>query len=453
MDAIRAVEASPKREPTLSRPRVEAYRSLAEAAPLAARLDAINRASRRPSPFDTFAYLEAFQAHDEFREPGQETLLLVAFDGDQPVGYLPLRRVPERLWGFPYHSIRFLMTHDNDRPRAVARPEDEERCAEAFYRHLFEVDRGFSLLVLNEQDTASKLLAPPASIDLSRHYVRRFANNPNATLALPYRSFDEYLKRLRAHHPSRQRTFERRLRRLFEAGKIELVRSADPASLRALFELYLDLERRSWKANADGHIGRHPERIAFFRRLLEPDQPMAMAVGLLLLGGLPVAGWVTGTFAEVLYLFEEAFDEAYRPLAPGNAMMALLVRDGIDRSCRALNMLGNYAYYKQQWLATITETEAVQIFRRGSPVHLKALAGEALRRTRPPVTQRDVDFNLERKADKGAALPPQRDEERARALTTLRALELEGAKLERLGGEALARAMSVAREGRASEAS
>lgn len=120
-------------------PRVVAYRSLADVTRFAARLDALNLASRRPSPFDTFAYLQNFVAHDEYKKPGEKMLFLVAFDGGDPVGFLPLREIPERLFGVPYTAIRFLMTHDNDRPRAVARPEDEARCCEAFYRHLFEV--------------------------------------------------------------------------------------------------------------------------------------------------------------------------------------------------------------------------------------------------------------------------------------------------------------------------
>lgn len=441
--------------------RVRALRSLTEVAPLAPQLDALALASRRPSPFDTFAYLETFVAHDEHEEPGRRILFLVAFEGESPVGFLPLRESPERMFGIPYVAIRCLVSHDNDRPRVIARPADEERCAEVFYRHLLEVERGWDLLALNEQDAESSLLRPPASLDLRRHDVRRFPNNANATLFLGGRTVSEYLRDLHASHPKRRRAFERRVRKLFAGAQVEFVKSGDEASLRALFELYLDLERRSWKAKVNGHIGRHPRRVAFFRRLLDGDQPMKMTVGLLLRDGVPVAGWVAGRFAGTLYFLEEAFDEAFRDLAPGNAMMLLQVREAVLQGCSALDMLGNYSYYKEQWLATITETQAVQIRRKGSLVHLKALAGDLLRRLRPPVTQRDVGFNLDRRGSeaggdaKGAELPERR-EERDRAQAVLQSLEAAGARVERLEGEALRRVMTdeakAASERRAPEA-
>lgn len=431
----------------LELPRVHAYRSLREIAPLAAHLDELNMASRRPSPFGTFAYMETFLAHDEFAVPEQETRFLVAFDGDTPVGYLPLRKLTERLFGIPFKSIRFLIGHDNDRPRAVARPEDEGRCCEAFYRYLFEVETDWSAINLQEQDAESKLWSPPAVPALRRCYVRHFPTNPNATLFLPHKSLGEYLHTFSKSH---RRHLEQAVRKLSGAGELEVITTSDPSSINAVFDLYLDIDRRSWKAKVDGHIGRHPKRLAFFRRLLDRDQPMRMLVQVLLLDGLPVAGMVSGHFDNRLYAFEEAFDEAYRDLSPGNAMMLLLVREAIDKGYQSINLLGNYAYYKALWHATITDTAGVQIFRLGSLVHLKAVAGDIKRKLLPPVTQRDVGFNLDRRdadepgGNKGQAARPERRDERERAAVVLRALETADAKVDRLAGDALDRALPFA---------
>ena len=437
--------------------RVEAHGSLRALLPLAAQLDALNLASRRPSPFDTFAYLEAFVAHDEHARPGQAPLFLVAMEGDALVGFLALRRVPERLFGVPFTSISFLVGHDNDRPRVLSRPTDEARCAEAFYRHLLEVERGWDLLQLQEQDAASALLMPPPSLDLRRYFVRHFPNNPNGTIPVGYASIEAYV---RACSKPRRRAFERSSRKLRDTGELELLIARDPRSTPAIFDLYLDLEQRSWKVHKDAHIGRHPERVRFFRRLLSADQPMKISLFLLMLDGLPIGGLVAGDFGGTRYGLEEAFDEDHRDLSPGNATMLLLIRDAIERSFSAVNLLGNYAYYKAQWQATITETQAVQVYRKGSLVHLKALAGQLWREIRAPITQRDVGFNLVRRgATRGAgeaaqgeiapAAPrmqqarPPRDAERARARATIASLEASGATIERLGGADLRRALAL----------
>lgn len=415
--------------------RIEVHRSLTEVAPRRGAMDALNLASRRPSPFDTFAYLRAFVDHDEHAVRGQEPLILLAFAGDTLIGWLALRRVPERIFGVPYHAVRFLCAHDTDRPRVIARPEDEARCAEAFYRHLLERERGFSLLFFQEQDDASALDAVARS-DL-RHHVRRLPNNPNGTIELPS-SLAAYLGTFSRTH---RRNVERPVRRLLETGDLAVVSSRDPAAVPALLDLYLDLERRSWKSHIGGHIGRDPRRVAFFRALLDPAQPMKVGVLLIVLDGVPIAGVVSGAFEGRLYGLEIAFDEGYKRFSPGNAALLLALREAVEEGFHSIDLLGNYAYYKARWHATITETRAVEVHRRAGVTYLKAILGDLRRRLRPPVTQADVAFNLQRKdaaddaeAEDGAL--PDRAAERARAAAVLAEIAPRV-----LAGEALLRAL------------
>lgn len=393
------------------------------------------------------AYLRAFTAHDEFAVEGQEPLLLVALDGEAVVGFLALRRVPERVLGVPQRRIRFLVTHDTDRPRVIARPEDEKRCAQAFYRYLLQVEPGWDFLELQEQDAASGLEEVPAEALGKRYYVRRFPNNPNATIPLAGLTLRGYFQGLAK---SRRKHFDRCARKLLHAGEAALWTSGDDASAEALFELYLDVERRSWKAKVGGHIARHPERVAFFRSLFRPEQAMRLTVQILALDGVPIAGFVGAESGGQYYGLEEAFDDGYRELSPGNLMLLLTVRHAIERGCEGLDLMGNYAYYKADWGATITETEAVQVYRKWRAPHLKALAGEARRRwLRPPVSQHEVAHNLEKvAAAEGAAgaaeaatALPERPAERAQAEAVLAALGRSGARFTRLSGAALKAAM------------
>lgn len=455
--------------------RIETFRSLAALRGRfgdGAALDALNLAARRPCPFSTFEYLETFLAHDEYARPDDRPLVLAAFEGDQLVAYLPLNVRRERFLGLSYRRLGLLITHDTDRPHAVARPEDERRCCEAFYAHLFENERGWSFLELAMQDAASGLHAlPPMSS--RRFYARRFETMPNSTLTLPFGSLGEYYATL--SQPLRK-TESKYCRALLRAGRVEVISSSDPRARLGLLQLYLDLERRSWKEVARAGIRRDLRRVAFFRALCAEGQPMQLGFDFVLLDGLPISGMLSGAFAGGLYGLETAFDQDHADLAPGHLVSMMLIRRAIAGGYRSINFDGNYAYYKARMGSVVTETSAVQVYKVGSLPWLRARAGELQRWLWPPAKS-DERFNPERrKASQALAEPvttgakgataasapparaaepapptsphaaapppkPPRVEERARAAEILRALAASGVALERLEGSALERAL------------
>jgi len=92
-------------------PTVTAYRALPPLRPLAPALEALNLASRRPSPFATLEYLETFLAHDEHAGPGRTPLVLVLEDQGRVVGWVALSVHEERVLGRRTRRVSFLATH------------------------------------------------------------------------------------------------------------------------------------------------------------------------------------------------------------------------------------------------------------------------------------------------------------------------------------------------------
>lgn len=419
--------------------RVEARRSLEAIAPLRGSMDALNLASRRPCPFSTFEYIEAFVRHDEYARPRDELLLLAAFDeGGALVGYLPLMRRRERMLGLPYVRIGMLVSHDTDRPHVVARAEDEARCAAAFYAALLEDERRWSALELGMQDAESALQTVPP-LRSWRFFARRFENMPNTTVPLPFGSLGEYLASLTKNE---RRAFTRRSRSLLAAGRVEHVYSADPRALADLLELYLDVERRSWKEAAGAGIRRDLRRVAFFKALTDASQPLQLAIDLISLDDLPIVGLVSGVFANGVFALETAYDHEYEDLGPGRLLSLLAIGRAIDERRRSINFEGNYAYYKARLGGVVTPTQAVQIFRVGTAPWLHARLGDLRRRLRPPRVV-PLDHNPERRrasddhepAEVRARLP--RDQEREHARAILSALAARGASVLRRSGDAL----------------
>jgi len=431
---------------------VRAVESMAELGPLADRLDALNLASRFPTPFASVDYLRTFLAHDEDApHEGYRPLFLVALQDDgQPVGWMALRRQPGRLLGLRADRVEFLVLHDNDRPRMACRPEDEGRCAEAFLRHLVEREPGWSLLELMEQDEDSPLAA--AAARLEGLYVRRFDQNPNATIACRWPDGAAYYKSLSKNFRASLRSH---LNRLQAIGRIEFVSTWEPSATARLLDLHLEVEARSWKAPAAAGVSRHPLRVAFFRALVEAGRPLRMGIRLMLLDGAPIASELNGAFGDTWYSFESTYDEDYREVGAGHLVFFMTVREALARRVRAINLLNNYAYVKRRYGATITETAAVQVFRPWTPLWAKARLGDLRRRLLGRgTTQADVDYNLV-KGKVGEDEPP-RPRQRAdlsdvarRAAETLAAC---GPHLERLDVGPLLEAMGKAAAGSAGPA-
>jgi CelD/BcsL family acetyltransferase involved in cellulose biosynthesis len=370
---------------------VRRFQSFAELQPLRAELAAVHSHSRRSCPFSTLEYLQAFYEHDEFHPPGDGSELwwLVAGEGDRVLAYLPLRSVEERIFGLPARKLEFLATHDTDRPHLVASAAEEQRCAAAFYEYLMTHKKAWSFLELRQQDRDSKLF--PVPVDASRYYVRLFDAPQNSTVRVGWPSTRDYFASLKKK--ARSNT-SRQLRNLLTSGEVLYLSSEHPAALPTLFELYLQVEARSWKAQAEGTIGRHPARVAFFRRLLEPDQPMRLCISLLLLDGVPIAGLVDGRFGQGLFALQIAFDESRAKLSPGATVLFMSLRRAIEDRLAFYNLLSGFAYYKSFWHAETVDTQTVQLIRRGSRHYWKALAGDLIRRVLGTDQERIARFNL-----------------------------------------------------------
>ncbi len=422
---------------------VHPFTSFAELSSIREEMDALNLGARRPCPFATFEYLQTLVAHDEYARPDDQMLFLAVREGSRLVGYLPLRRRRERVLGVECRRIGMLADHDTDRPGLVARAEDEARCCEAVFRHLLTQDRNWTFLELLFQDAESGLDRLPTMAS-GRFHVRRFENMPNTTAPLPFRSLKEYYKALGSSH---RRNVASRGRKLLQAGRVEVVASCDPRARRALLDLFLDVERRSWKEAAQAGIRRHPKRMAFYRELCEPGQPLALGFDIVLLDGLPVAASIAGSFEGTWYSLEVAFDEAYDDVGPGTLLWLMTFGSAIQAGARAYNLGGNYAYYKSRWGGVVTPTAAIQVYRVPSIHWLKARGGELRRRLLGSETASE-NFNPERRKVAGAtdegkpeadkAGPrPVREVEREEARRVLHDLEVAGVPLVRVAGPEL----------------
>lgn len=357
---------------------VRCFGSLEEAAFLRDEVNALNLASARPDPFSTFEFFENFLRHDECFTGGQGMRLwfLTAFIDNHLVGYLALKQVTYKVLGLRTSKLGFFVTHDTDRPHLVARPEHLSQVSEAFYVYLLGRKREWNFLEFQQQDGSSPLFPPPAAVNLKGYLVRPWPSLENGTIHVRWGTLCEYFKALSKKFRS---NVSRQMRGLLAAGDVELLASSHPATTPALFELYRSIEPRSWKSQANVNIGRHPERVEYFRGLLDAQQPMRVSIQVLLLDGVPIAGLISAAFMKGLYALHIVYDDGLSRLAPGSAMLLMGMRQAIDGQYAFLNLLSGFGYYKVRWLAEITETRIAQIYRVGGLLFWRRVFGDGKR--------------------------------------------------------------------------
>jgi CelD/BcsL family acetyltransferase involved in cellulose biosynthesis len=356
---------------------IRCVHDLAEAEPLREAINALNLAAARPDPFSTFEFYRNHLRNTALFAPGRQQLwLLLAFQDGELIGYLALKQVTHRVLGLRARKLDFLTGDTADRPHLVTRPEAAAAVGAAVYAYLLSRRREWSLLEFQQQDPMSEL-QPPAQAVSGACRCRQWPTLPNGTIALQWDSIAAYFAALSKKARS---NVSRQMRSLLAAGEVQLLTSSDPQSTAALFELYRAIEPHSWKVHGGGAIGSDRQSLDYYTGLLAPGQPMQVWIQVLLLDGQPIAGLITGAFGHDLHALHIVYDERVARLAPGSAILLMGVRLAIGRGCRAFNLLRGFGYYKTRWLAQMSETCSVQVYRIGTPFHWRRVLGDLRRR-------------------------------------------------------------------------
>jgi CelD/BcsL family acetyltransferase involved in cellulose biosynthesis len=350
-----------------------------EASKLTDALHALNERSRRPNPFFTPEYMRLYLIHNERDAPWQiEPFILMARRRrtGEYIAALPLKYSWDRSAPVPFRRIEFLVSTEIDLPLLLAAPEDELPAARVLLRALSRLLRSASAIELIRQPTESPLFRALDAARAPWAHVRHVPGMPMSSIHMGYADAPAYFQAL--NHKMRSNV-SRLARRLFCEGPLEYVTASDPQVLPDMFRIYLQVQERSWKRGTDASLERHPMRVELYEQLLGKSGPLQHHVDLLLLRGQPIAAQLSTHYQRTMFAMETCFDEHYRELGPGNLMLFLAVARSIRLGDAEMSLHGHFEYYKHRWLGQTLETHDIQILRRGSVPHLRALAGTAVR--------------------------------------------------------------------------
>lgn len=348
-------------------------------------IDRLNRASARPNPFLSAAFLLCYSLRAEYHVPGKEERLYLVHEDDRLIGIAPMRRTLEDVIPpiGPVHwraaRLRLLAPLDTERPGILAAPDDEERVAATLVQYLCRQERGWGMLEFVGQPPGTALYKAIHAAANYRFRARDIAVEPYTEIELTWSDLNGYFRSLAKKMRS---NISRQARRLFAHGEPQLVLAQGPLATAAWFGAYCDLDSRSWKRGTGSSILRHPRRVRFYEEIIAGRAGMDPSFIGIILDGVLVAGLIVASdrLANPLrrgaWFLEMAYDQARADLGPGQLLLLLGVGQALDRGERFVNFMQNFAYYKHRWGAALVPVVSVQLIRQTSLHNARGLAGE-----------------------------------------------------------------------------
>lgn len=337
----------------------------------------INLASRRQCPFFTPEYIDASLAHsEEYARDEVEPFLLVVRREERVIGVLPLRRRWNKA-SVPFRHIELIAASEVDLPDIISSTEDEHDAAEAIMAYLPQLLSHASAVYLPKLSAESALFPHRESARRRWAPIQEGSGMPVSHIPVVHACASEYFANL----SKRMRSNVSRLgRRLAAAGRVEMLSASSSNSLSALFDVYLQLEDRSWKRGTEAAIRRSDQRVEMLESLFATAGAIEHHIDLITLDDEPVAGLISMSMGSSSFLMETCYDERFSEFSPSNLLIFLAVERAIRAGNTEVSLHGHFDYYKHRWLAEVVETCDVRLVRAGSVPHLSTEVGAAARR-------------------------------------------------------------------------
>ena len=297
---------------------------------------------------------------------GRPLRLLVAWEGDQPVGILALYVDRVRVLGVPVRLLRLVGTGADTHPDDLG-PVLDPRCTRAAAHALAR-----AALALRDADVLLLTdLAPDCPLRMAVESGARLAGRAFSTgvseriafIRLPT-SWDEYLQALSSHARMGVRYKRRRLERGHAARFFVW---QDPAQIDAAFDRLADLHRRRWAPLGGSESFASAEYLDFHRRVMKACLPRGwLRLYCLEVDGALAAMIYAYRFRNGVYCMQTGFDPEKGKLKVGNVLLGHAFEHAIGEGNALFDFLRGDHGYKDQLATDHRETCAVLVF-RGTP--------------------------------------------------------------------------------------
>lgn len=305
-----------------------------------------------PSIFMTFDY--QYAGWRAFHRDDSQPYVVVARDGAGAIiGIAPFRRYRDAGWA-RWRRLGYLGAFEIDRPAPIVRSGREV----AFWRMLadFLESAGGAWDLVRLPEMPREMVGGARDAFVSGRQT--FTTTPGSS-AIGIDLHTSWTDFIASHRNLRKyvRSVERKVPNL-DVGLYD-----DPSRVGEGFDLYTEVESRSWKAGKVG-VAKDARHAAFYRDLLQRlAERKRVSVRILTMGGRPVAGDITYTLGRRVFFHHATYDQAHADWSPGNFLTCRLFNDYMGTGYDSGDFLCGFAEYMRPWCGLEWHTENVTIAR------------------------------------------------------------------------------------------
>lgn len=290
--------------------------------------------------------------------------LLVAWQGDEVLGILPLYVDAVRMLGVRVRLLRLVGTGGDTHPDdlgAILAAGRERSVAQELARAALAL-RDADVLLLTD-------LAPDCPLRTAVESAARLAGRPVlagrceriAFMRLPG-SWREYLEGLSRHRRARIRYTRRRI----AAANGRFFVWDDPGRIDAAFDRLAELHRRRWAPLGGSESFASSEYLEFHRRVMKACLPRGwLRLYCLEIGGEIAAMIYAYRFRNGIYWMQSGFDPQHGRLEPGNVLFGYAFAHAIGEGNTVFDFLRGEHGYKDHLASDHRETYSVRVFHAG----------------------------------------------------------------------------------------
>ncbi len=294
---------------------------------------------------------------------GQPLRILVALEGDEPVGILPLYEQATQSLGMQVRMLRLVGsggdTHPDDLGPVIAAGR-EAAVAAALADALMRLPSADVVFIPDVQPGSA---FPDALAEIARRDELAFEAGRAERIDyvdLPA-DWPAFLASLSASRRARMKSARKKLE---AAHATRFFVWDDPAGLDAALERLAWLHRRRWQASGESESFATGSYIEFHRRILKAFFPR----GWLRLYCLEVDGEIAAMtycyrFRNRVYLVQAGFDPALSRVKPGTVLLGHALEHAIAEGNEVFDFLRGEHRYKGELATGSRETRFVRVFR------------------------------------------------------------------------------------------